>query len=147
VLSVNAGTCHTSLNGLVRCISEAFFRPARPSNEHQFSYKCRGLLLVFYRWKQSVVNAQLSLCENVHTFKGLFSRTTWVSRHQKGKPLRIFFLQQQDEMTKNERTHSVSNKCRREKSDKHGRTGVDWAKSGVMWYCGKTADDRRLWCE
>ena len=42
-------------------------------------------------------------------------------------------------MAKNERTHSVSNKCRREKSDKHGRIGVDWAKSVVMWYCGKTA--------
>jgi len=30
----------------------------------------------------------------LHPFKGLFSRTTWVSQHQKGKPLWILLEQE-----------------------------------------------------
>jgi len=30
----------------------------------------------------------------IHTFNGLFSRTTWVSRHQKGKPFWILLKQE-----------------------------------------------------
>ena len=30
----------------------------------------------------------------LHPFNGLFSRTTWVSRHQKGKPFRILLKQE-----------------------------------------------------
>jgi len=31
---------------------------------------------------------------NIHTLNGLFSRTTWVSRHQKGKPFWILLKQE-----------------------------------------------------
>jgi len=31
---------------------------------------------------------------NIHMFKGLFSRTTWVSRHKKGKPFCILLKQE-----------------------------------------------------
>jgi len=31
---------------------------------------------------------------HTHTFNGLFSRTTWVSRHQKGKPFWILLKQE-----------------------------------------------------
>ena len=30
----------------------------------------------------------------LHPFNGLFSRTTWVGRHQKGKPFRILLQQE-----------------------------------------------------
>jgi len=36
----------------------------------------------------------LQQLNNTHTFNGLFSRTTWVSQHQKGKPFWILLKQE-----------------------------------------------------
>jgi len=47
------------------------------------------ILSTFYTWVEYV-----SVLPYIHTFNGLFSRTTWVSRHQKGKPFWILLKQE-----------------------------------------------------
>jgi len=43
---------------------------------------------------QSLTNNNKKLLLLLHPFIGLFSRTTWISRHQKGKPFRILLEQE-----------------------------------------------------
>jgi len=49
------------------------------------------------------------LCENVHTFNGLFSRATWVSRHQITQPSIVTYHSESIHLDKSN-TCSVKNR-------------------------------------
>ena len=64
--------------------------------KYQISNSCnRHISSEFKHWSsRKVQNIRMQLL--IHPFNGLFSRTTWVSRHQKGKP---FWILLEQEMT------------------------------------------------
>ena len=61
--------------------------------EQKLSNCCSGRPWLSDRKKENSIEKQLTTT-TLHPFNGLFSRTTWVSRHQKGKPFWILLEQE-----------------------------------------------------
>jgi len=57
---------------------------------------CNSVLFLTALMVAYLINESLNLRLQLHPFNGNFSRTTWVSRHQKGKP---FWILLEQEMT------------------------------------------------
>jgi len=64
--------------------------PSSRSDQHALALRIRIMSLFFPRTHTGFYDCRLhDIKTTLHPFNGLFSRTTWVSRHQKGKPFWI----------------------------------------------------------
>jgi len=85
-----------------------------------------SIVLVIDKWVgectvQTQTHTHTHAHTHTHTFNGLFTRTTWVSRHQKGKPFWILLKQEMMGWQWHQLDH-MQNICTTLQTDNHSRT-------------------------